>query len=177
MKRICFFILSALFPVTVFCQVTTNPVLPVITKPVTITFDATQGTAGLKDFTGDVYAHTGVITNKSTSASDWKYVLANWTTNIPKAKLTRVTANTYTFEITPDIQSFYGVPAGEVIKQIAFVFRSADQSKEGKATGSKDILVDVFSEGLNVGITSPTGNIILTPRNKSHFCCLRNRGD
>lgn len=169
MKRICFLILSILLPVTIFCQVTTNPALPIITKPVTIIFDATQGTAGLKDFTGDVYAHTGVITNKSTSASDWKYVLANWTSNIPKAKLTRVTANTYTLEITPDIQSFYGVPAGEVIKQIAFVFRSADQSKEGKATGSKDILVDVFSEGLNVGITSPTGNNILTPGSNLTF--------
>jgi len=138
-----------------FAQVSTNPALPNDNKAVTITFDATQGTAGLKDYTGDVYAHTGVITDKSTSPSDWKYALANWTTNLPKAKLTRVTSNTYTLEISPDIRSFYGVPTGETIKQMAFVFRSADGSKEGKATGGKDIFVTVYTEGLNISISSP----------------------
>jgi glycosidase len=169
MTRICSLILSLLFPVTVFCQVTSNPALPIDSKPVTVIFDATQGTAGLKDYTGDVYAHTGVITNKSTSSTDWKYVLALWSVNVPKAKLTRLIANTYSLQISPDIQSFYGVPAGEVIKQIAFVFRSADQTREGKATGGKDILVDVFSEGLNIGISNPTGNVILSRGNNLQF--------
>jgi glycosidase len=136
-------------------QVTSNPALPNENKPVTITFDATQGTAGLKDYPGEIYAHTGVITDKSTSPSDWKYVIAGWSVNTPKAKLTRVTSNTYSLEITPDIRTFYGVPSGETIKQMAFVFRSADQSKEGKATGGKDIFVNVYTEGLNVSISSP----------------------
>jgi len=136
-------------------QVTSNPALPNENKPVTITFDATQGTAGLKDYPGEIYAHTGVITDKSTSPSDWKYVIAGWTVNTPKAKLTRITSNTYSLEITPDIRSFYGVPSGEIIKQLAFVFRSADQTKEGKATGGKDIFVNVYTEGLNVSISSP----------------------
>ena len=104
--------ITLLFCLTAFyqlsdAQVTCNPILPTSTKPVTITFDATQGTAGLKDYTGDVYAHTGVITDKSTSISDWKYVIATWTTNLPKAKLTRVSPNIYTLEIAPDIRSFY----------------------------------------------------------------------
>jgi glycosidase len=136
-------------------QVVSNPALPIETKPVTITFDATQGTAGLKDYPGEIYAHTGVITDKSTSPSDWKYVIAGWTVNTPKAKLTRITSNTYSLEITPDIRSFYGVPSGETIKQMAFVFRSADQTREGKATGGKDIFVNVYTEGLNIGISSP----------------------
>src|SRR5665647_2516437 len=114
--RITLLFLLAAFYQFGYGQVTSNPALPNETLPVTITFDATQGTAGLKDYTGDIYAHTGVITDQSTSVSDWKYVIATWTTNIPKAKLTRVTANTYTLEITPDIRSFYGVPAGEKIK-------------------------------------------------------------
>jgi glycosidase len=147
-----------------FAQVTSNPALPNESGPVTITFDATAGTAGLKDYTGDIYAHTGVITDLSTSASDWKYVIAPWTTNIPKAKMTRVTANTYSLEITPDIRSFYGVPTGEKIKQMAFVFRSADLTKEGKATGGKDILLDVFGAGLNVAITKP-GNVTVVAQN------------
>lgn len=156
MTRFLFFILAILLPTFIFAQVTTNPTLPNETKAVTITFDATQGTAGLKDYTGDIYAHTGVITDKSTSSSDWKYVIAEWTVNIPKAKLTRISANIYTLEITPDILGFYGVPSGETIKQMAFVFRSADGTKEGKATGEKDILVAVYAEGLNISISSPS---------------------
>lgn len=162
------FLLLAIYQLS-FAQVTANPALPIENLPVTITFDATQGTAGLKDYTGDVYAHMGVITNLSTSPSDWKYVISAWTVNIPKAKLTRVTANTYTLEITPDIRSFYGVPAGETIKQLAFVFRSSDQTKEGKATGGLDILVDVFSSGLNVAITKPSGNTVVALNTNLEF--------
>ena len=153
--RLFLFLILFLLVFSGFAQVTTNPALPTDDKPVTITFDATQGTAGLKDYTGDIYAHTGVITDKSTSTSDWKYAIAAWNSNIPKAKLTRVTSNTYTLEITPDVRTFYGVPSGETIKQMALVFRSADGSKEGKATGGKDIFVTVYSEGLNISITSP----------------------
>jgi glycosidase len=154
--RLSIFLILFLFTFSGFAQVTSNPVLPNDNKPVIITFDASQGSAGLKDYTGDVYAHTGVITDKSTSPTDWKYVIAPWNSNIPKAKLTRVTTNTYTLEITPDIRSFYGVPAGETIRQMAFVFRNSDGSKTGKATGEKDIFVTVYAEGLNVSITSPS---------------------
>jgi glycosidase len=138
-----------------FAQVTTNPALPDESMAVTITFDATQGSGGLKDFTGDVYVHTGVITNKSTSSSDWKYVIGSWGNNITQPKLTRVSPNIYTLSISPDIRSFYKVPAGETIQQMAFVFRSADATKEGKAAGGKDIFVTVYTAGLNVGITAP----------------------
>lgn len=154
-RRITFLFWLVVLYQFALAQVTSNPALPNENKPVTITFDASQGTAGLKDYPGEIYAHTGVITDKSTSPSDWKYVIAGWTINIPKAQLTRVTTNTYTLEISPDIRSFYGVPSGETIKQIAFVFRSKDGSKEGKATGGKDIFVTIFTEGLNVSIATP----------------------
>lgn len=156
MTRICFIILSILLPLHIFAQIVTSPALPIDNRAVIITYDATQGTAGLKDYTGDVYAHTGVLTENSATSSDWKYTIANWTTNLPKVKMTRVASNTYTLNISPDIRSFYGVPAREDIKQMAFVFRSADQSKEGKATGGKDILINVYTEGLNVNITAPS---------------------
>lgn len=155
LMRLSIFLILFLLVFSGFAQVTTNPELPTDNKPVTITFDATQGTAGLKDFTGDIYAHTGVITDKSTSSSDWRYVIADWNVNVAKAKLTRVSANIYTLEITPDIRSFYGVPSGETIRQMAFVFRNSDGSKTGKATESKDIFATVYAEGLNVSISSP----------------------
>jgi len=85
--------------------ITANPVFPVSSGQVVITFYADRGDMGLKDYTGDdVYAHTGVITSASTGPSDWKYVIATWTTNLPKAKLTRVSANVYTLAITPSIR-------------------------------------------------------------------------
>ena len=56
--------------------ITTSPAIPLDNQEVTITFDATQGNKGLMGYTGDVYAHMGVITDLSTSGSDWKYVKA-----------------------------------------------------------------------------------------------------
>ena len=146
-----------------YSQVTTDPAIAVESQSVKIIFDATKGSGGLANYTGDVYAHTGVITDKSSSSSDWKYVIAEWTENIEKAKLTRSddNDNIYELNISPDIRSFYSVPEGEEIKQMAFVFRSADRTKEGKATGNKDIFVDVVKEGLTVSFINPDGNIII----------------
>ena len=51
--------------------VTADPVFPVASGPVVITFHADMGDMGLKDYSGDdVYAHTGVITNLSTGPSN-----------------------------------------------------------------------------------------------------------
>ena len=133
----------------------TTPAHPTENEAIDLYFRADLGTAGLKNYSGDVYAHTGVITNKSTSDSDWKYVIAEWSSNIPKAKLERVEANLYKLSITPSIRSFYNVPNGENILKIALVFRSSDRTKEGKDTGGKDIFLDVYQQGLSVALNSP----------------------
>ncbi len=139
--------------------VTSDPAIPIESNRVTITFYADKGNEGLKDYTGDVYAHTGVITDKSSGGSDWKYA-PTWGDNDAKYKMTRTATNTYTLEITPNIRDYYGVAAGEVIEQMAFVFRSHDNSKEGKDTGNKDIFVDVSAEELSVSIVKPINNSI-----------------
>ncbi len=159
--RLRFIFALLIFAYAGVAQVTTNPALPVDSKPVKIIFDATQGTAGLKDYTGDVYVHTGVITDKSSSSSDWRYVVANWETNLEKAKLTRVSPNIYSLDIMPDIRSFYGVPAGEKIVKMTLVFRSGDRSREGKAAGGLDIFVNVYEEGLFVSVTSPVKGALI----------------
>lgn len=141
--------------------VTTNPSFPTDETAVTITFDATKGTAGLKDFTGDVYAHTGVITDKSASGSDWKYA-SDWNVNVAKYKMTSVGNNKWELKMTPDIRNYYGVPTGEKILKMAFVFRSSDGKKEGKDTGAKDIFVDVHETGLTVRFDQPSGIATLT---------------
>jgi len=139
-------------PILVFSQVTTSPTLPTANDQITIEFDAT-GTE-LDGYSGDIYAHTGVITSTSTSNSDWKYVIAGWSTNISKAKLNRDTSNSnlYTLIISPDVYTFYGIPTTETITNIALVFRSSDGSKQSRP----DIFVPIYAAGLNVTFTSPS---------------------
>ena len=131
--------------------VTADPVFPVASGSVVITFHADQGDMGLKDYTGTskIYAHTGVITDQSTSGSDWKYVLADWGVFVSKARLTQTGANTYTLSIGPSIREYYGVPAGEKILKLAFVFRdtvASPNTKTGRDVEGADIFYDVSEE-------------------------------
>ena len=146
--------------------ITADPVFPTDQSQVVITFDATQGNAGLAGYTGDVYAHTGVITTASQSGSDWKYVVAAWTTNLPKAKMTRIGTDLYTLTIGPDIRAYYGVPEGETILQMAFVFRSAGpvggSVLVGKTEQNGDIFYDVYAGGLNVVFVQPDASQLLS---------------
>ncbi len=147
--------------------ISSSPAFPSDLQPVTISYDATKGTVGLKDYTGDVYAHIGVITDKSTSVSDWKYVVAAWGTNVDKAKMTRTTANNYQITLSPNIRQYFGVPAGEIIQKVALVFRSGVMVNgsylEGKDTGGKDIMLDVYGAGFNFIIQQPTKNQVYQP--------------
>ncbi|WP_066628083.1 alpha-amylase family glycosyl hydrolase [Labilibacter marinus] len=132
--------------------ITSNPTLPIETDNVEISFYADQGNQGLKDYTGDIYAHTGVITDKSDG--EWKYA-PSWGDNDVKYKMNRVSANVYTLSISPDVKEYYGVADGEKVLRMAFVFRSADNSKEGKDVGNKDIFINVSEEALSVAISKP----------------------
>ena len=143
--------------------ITSEPALPLAEEAVTIYYNATRGTAGLEDYTGDVYAHTGVLTRESSGSTDWKYVKTDWCENTPETKLTRVSANLYSLDISPSILEYYGVPDGKVITHLAFVFRNSDGSLEGKDDGGTDILVEVFSEGLEVSIINPDRNLVIEP--------------
>lgn len=163
-KWVIILILALFIYKTGFSQVVTaNPEFPTENDAVTIYFDATQGNQELMGYTGDVYAHTGVITNESADASDWKYVIAGWTINTEKAKLTRISTNLYSLEITPSIKDFYGVAEDEEILQLAFVFRSSDGSKVAREANGDDIFYEVYPEGLNVNISAPADQYIAIP--------------
>ncbi|RTQ52137.1 T9SS type A sorting domain-containing protein [Hymenobacter gummosus] len=137
--------------------VTTNPAFFTAADPVTLTFDASQGNQGLNNFTGDVYAHIGVITNLSSSPSDWKYVkFGNFNVPDPSIQLTRISTNRYTLSITPSVRAWFGVPASEQILKLAMVFRNGAGTQVGRATGGGDIFVDVQQNAnLSVRITAP----------------------
>ena len=143
----------------------TDPLLPTPSQPVIVYFDATMGTQGLLNYTGDVYAHTGLITDKSTNGTDWKYVKTNWAENTPETKLTRESANLYSLQITPNIRDYFGIPESETITHLAFVFRNEDGSKTGKDEGNADIFAEVFEEGLQVKIQDPIEEALIVNLN------------
>lgn len=143
--------------------VTTNPVIvQTDSKGIVITFHADQGNKGLAGLTAStpIYAHTGVITNKSTSQSDWQYA-PTWGDNSAKYALTYVSANTWTLTI-PDINSYYGVAAGETVEELAFVFRNADGSREGKTAEGGDIFVKVYPSGFQVVLEKSIPSQVVT---------------
>jgi 1,4-alpha-glucan branching enzyme len=156
-----------LISINLFAQdiVTTNLQYPTQNDSIIIYFDATKGNAGLKDFTGDIYAHTGVITNLSKSGSDWKYVMAPWNQNYSELKLVRDNANLYHLVIGNPRKFYSGnhqnlgtIPPNENILKLAFVFRSSNGSKEGKDIGGKDIFVQLYEPGFSVVVNTPQIN-------------------
>lgn len=142
--------------------VMTIPVYPVDTDSCKVIFDATQGNGELANEPPPLYAHTGVITSQSSNPSDWKYVIANWNENTEKARMTSLGNNLWQLRITPSIREFYGVPAGETIQKLAFVFRNSDGSKVGREANGGDIFADVYPDTFSINITSLTlDNLIL----------------
>ena len=73
MKRfVTLLFLLAAFSIATAQVVVTVPEFPTENDSIVVIFDATEGDGGLQGFNGDVYAHTGVITNQSTGSSDWR---------------------------------------------------------------------------------------------------------
>ncbi|MDR0871911.1 MAG: T9SS type A sorting domain-containing protein [Prevotellaceae bacterium] len=175
MKKTILLLSLWVFSLLVSAQVvsTTPAFINENTGTVEIVFDATQGTGGLAGYTGDVYVHTGIITSASVNESDWKYVQSEWGQNLPKLKLTSLGNDKYKLVISPSIQAFYGVPAGEKVEKLALVFRSGAEVpsttpggkpyyKEGKdlvSGAAKDIFINVYdASALNMVFVSPSGN-------------------
>ncbi len=136
----------------------TEPAFPSQLDNITLYFDASEGNGALAGFTGDVYAHTGVITNASSSPTDWKHVQGNWGTIDNQVLMTYEGNDVYS--ISYNIEDFYGIPPGEVVEKLAFVFRNADGSIVGRDTDGSDIYLDVYpsNTGLLVNMISLQNN-------------------
>ena len=132
-----------LFAVCTLCataQVTTSPVIIPKGYPgeVIITFDPKGGNGGMATAT-KCFAHTGLITSESKSNGDWKHTVSDWRA-ADTPELTQVGDK---WQLTiPNMYEFYGVDKTTEILAMAFVFHDGKGgSKEGKATGNKDILI------------------------------------
>ncbi|NVK04432.1 MAG: 1,4-alpha-glucan-branching protein [Flavobacteriia bacterium] len=141
-------------------QVTLAPTFVTQNDTVTVTFDATAGNAALVGAT-QVFAHTGVITNLSSSSTDWRHVQGTWGTNDAKVRMTSIGNNRH--EIKYHINTFYNVPGNETVQALAFVFRDQSGNTVGRAADGSDIFVPIYSSSFATAITQPTsGNQILS---------------
>lgn len=138
--------LLGIMALSVRAQIVTTSPSPVTqeSSPIVITFHAAEGNGGLKGLVKStaVYAHTGVILK---GQSNWSHD-PKWLDNSDKYKMEWVSSSTYQLTI-PSIKEYYGLADGEEVSKLAFVFRNADGSKEGKTASGGDIFVDVVQAG------------------------------
>lgn len=157
--------------------VTLEPVFATPDVPLTIIFDATQGNAALAGYTGDVYAHTGLITTESTGPGDWQYVQGVWGTADPEVLMTPMGSDIYELTI-PSIYDFYGATPLDTILQIAIIFRNTDGTIVGRDADGSDIFVDIYPPGINVSISSPAVDpLIVLPGDNVHITATSTHND
>ena len=155
-KRII--IISAILAQPLIAQVVySDPSYATEWDSIMVYFDATEGDQGLMGFTGDVWAHAGVITTASSGPTDWKYVKTNWGQNTDDTQLTLQGNDLWKLDVGFP-HEYYGVPNGEQILQLAFVFRNHDGSQTGRDVGGADIFLDLFDAGITAIIVSPEVN-------------------
>lgn len=126
-------------------QVTSVPSPAIATGPVTLNFNK-AGTP-LQGYNGTIYAHIGLTVN----GEQWQFVKGTWGNNTTQPALTLVSGTTYKLDLTPDLYTYFGVPATSTITQICVVFRA-----DGGAPQSENLFVNVGSFQLN--LTAPAAN-------------------
>lgn len=143
-----------------FSQLLTwSPQFAVDTSTITVTLDATKGNKALQGFSGRVFMHLGIITDKSTNNSDWKYVPTTWaTTTAPQAAAAGT--NKWTFTLVNPRKYFNaaagGVPAGETILKWALLFRDSVGNKVQKNTDGSDMFIPIYAKyGNYIQLTQP----------------------
>lgn len=149
---------------TLFAQVSSSPAFPSRFNSITIFFDATKGNQGLLDFSGDVYIHTGLITDKSNpdnppdpinNPGDWKFIKTAFGQNTSSTKMTRLESNLYSLTIS-DLEAYYGASSSDELLRIAMIFRSGDSEKIAKEENGDDFFIDLFSDGIYVRFNKPS---------------------
>ena len=161
MKRLSLILMMALWLAGMArAQVTTSPSpLQEDSQDIWIYFHADQGSKGLigQPASDPVYAHTGACTDKG----DWRYA-PNWLDNSAKYQLEYVEPNVWRLYIG-DIRQYYGITdPTETVSRLAFVFRNANGSREGKTASGGDIFVDVLQSGLQISLQSDLEGSVIT---------------
>jgi len=155
MKRILF-LLTGIFLIASALSaqlISTEQAFPTMGQSITLYYNSSLETGSLKDYTGDLYAHTGVIIEGNSS---WQHVIESWGNNSTQPKLTYLGDHLYKLAITPDIETYYGTEDGEKVIKLAFVFRNEAANQQ-----SVDLFIDIYEAGLNVSFKLPDKEILV----------------
>ncbi|MFV0375950.1 MAG: alpha-amylase family glycosyl hydrolase [Mangrovibacterium sp.] len=163
MKTIFTLLFLFLVGLNLSAQLTTSPAFPLASGSVTITFNSAESTK-LGAYSSPLYAHTGV---KISGNDSWQHVIGSWGNNSTQPQLTYIGGTSYQLVISPDIMSYYAVPANEMVTKLCFVFRSADGSKQ-----SEDLFIDVYQSSLVVSITSPSTQTFFQQNQNTTFSAI-----
>jgi 1,4-alpha-glucan branching enzyme len=120
--------------------------------------DATKGNQGLLGQTPvtDVYVHIAVITNLSTSSSDWRYSKFTWATVNALAQATSLGSNKWSYTITGGLRPYFGiVNAGETIQKIAILFRNGTATKVQRNADGSDMYIPIYTTALGARFSLP----------------------
>ena len=133
----------------------TEPAFPTQSDDITVYFNAAEGNAELEGFGGQVFAHTGLITNQSTSPSDWRNVIGNWGSFDSRTLMNSEGNDIYS--LSYNIEDFYDIQPGTVAEKLAFVFRNVDGSLVGRDSDGSDIFLNLYEDAnsLLVNLVSP----------------------
>lgn len=159
MKRLAFLIFI-FFIIIEYAQaqlLAWTPGFPKDNDNITITVDAAKGNQALLGFGGNVYVHVGVITNLSSSPTNWKYVKFTWGSTEAAAQATAVSPNKWSFTIN-SIRTFFNVPGNETIQKIAILFRSGGCTNDcvvQRNSDGSDMYVPVYDNNLAVRFDLP----------------------
>ncbi len=159
MKKTLFIFLIILFsPISlIFSQeIYSIPELPTDSDSIEIYFDATKATGkgqALNSYTGDLYAHTGIITSKSNG--NWKNVIGTWGNNAVQPKLIYLANGLYKLVIGNPRIFYKGngtntLTSDEIIYKLMFVFRTPDGSKQ-----TEDLSIQIYESGIKIKLLSP----------------------
>ncbi len=149
--RVFTFLFVFIFTHCTHAQVSTAPANFKAEDEITITYDATLGTSGLRG-ASKVYMHAGVILDSETGTG-WTNVVGNWGKDDQIGAMTALGNDKWSIKLVP--RTYFGVPSQRIYR-IGMVFRNADGSKEGKSSQNGDIFVQTDFSGLAMKIVAPS---------------------
>ncbi len=136
-----------------------SPAFPTVNDVISLHYDASQGNGALIGIS-PVYTHTGVVTQNGLPSS-WSYVQGNWGQADSNVIMTDLGNNIH--ELIIDIDQYYGFPTGTNVAKLAFVFRNADGSLEGKTATMGDIFYPIYpvNGGFQAAIIKPYTDLLV----------------
>jgi 1,4-alpha-glucan branching enzyme len=135
-------------------MVTTDPAVPTPGTVIKIFYDSSKDAGELHNYTGDLYAHTGV----TLLGIPWQKVIGTWSNNTTQPKFNYLGNYRYELDITPDIKTFYSLASTDIATKICLVIRNSASDHQTRP----DIFLDVFQVGLNVIFTLPVKSSFVT---------------